>query len=187
MSQEQGGDGPLPYLPGLDGIRGIAIACILAYHLDRRWLPGGVLSITVFFTLSGFLITALLLREVDDTGTIDLGTFWLRRARRLAPAAVATVGLIAVLVKAAGGIVGRDLIGDAIGALTWTANWRFIATGSSYGQVFDHPSPFQHFWTLAIEEQLYLILPVAPLLLLARTRRRWPFALTVAAGIVAST
>src|SRR4051794_41547139 len=90
MSQEQGRDGPLPYLPGLDGIRGIAIACILAYHLDRRWLPGGVLSITVFFTLSGFLITSLLLREVDLTGRADLRSFWLRRARRLAPSAEAS-------------------------------------------------------------------------------------------------
>src|SRR3954466_10985902 len=117
----------LPHLPALDGLRGLALAAVLVYHLDRSWLPGGVLSITVFFTLSGFLITALLLREVDDTGTVDLRTFWLRRARRLAPAAVAAVGLIAVLAKIAGGVIGRDLIGDAIGALTWTANWRFIA------------------------------------------------------------
>ena len=177
----------LPHLPGLDGLRGLALAAVLVYHLDRSWLPGGVLSITVFFTLSGFLITALLLREVDRTGTVDLRTFWVRRARRLAPAAVATVGLIAALAKLAGGVVGRDLIGDAVGALTWTANWRFIATGSSYGQVFDHPSPFQHFWTLAIEEQLYLVLPIAALLLLGRTRRRWPFALAVVTGIAAST
>jgi peptidoglycan/LPS O-acetylase OafA/YrhL len=177
----------LPHLPGLDGLRGLALAAVVVYHLDRSWLPGGVLSITVFFTLSGFLITALLLREVDDTGTVDLRTFWVRRARRLAPAAVATVGLIAALAKLAGGVVGRDLIGDAVGALTWTANWRFIATGSTYGQVFDHPSPFQHFWTLAIEEQLYLVLPLAAFVLLARTRRRWPFAVVVAAGIVAST
>src|SRR3954469_2718443 len=109
MSQEQGGDGPLPYLPGLDGIRGIAIACILAYHLDRRWLPGGVLSITGFFTLSGFLITSLLLREVDRTGRVDLRSFWLRRARRLAPAAVAAVAVIAVLTKLAGPAGGRPL------------------------------------------------------------------------------
>ncbi|MEA3055773.1 MAG: hypothetical protein QOD30_1205, partial [Actinomycetota bacterium] len=177
----------LPHLPGLDGLRGLALAAVLAYHLDRSWLPGGVLSITVFFTLSGFLITALLLREIDDTGTVDLQTFWLRRARRLAPAAVATVALVAALAKLAGGVVGRDLIGDAVGSLTWTANWRFIATGSSYGQVFDHPSPFQHFWTLAIEEQLYLVLPIAAFFLLARTRRRWPFAVVVAAGIAAST
>ncbi|MEN3272556.1 MAG: hypothetical protein V7636_1317 [Actinomycetota bacterium] len=177
----------LPHLPGLDGLRGLALVAVLVYHLDRSWLPGGVLGMTVFFTLSGFLITSLLLREVDRFGRIDLRTFWLRRARRLAPAAVAAVGLIAVLAKLAGQVVGRDLIGDSIGSLTWTANWHVIATGSSYGQVFDHPSPFQHFWSLAIEEQLYVVLPLVAALLLAGGKRRWPFATVVVGGIIAST
>src|SRR3954464_12988856 len=96
----------LPHLPGLDGLRGLALAAVLVYHLDRSWLPGGVLGITVFFTLSGFLITSLLLRELDRSGGVDLRAFWLRRARRLAPAAVATVALVALLAKVAGGVVG---------------------------------------------------------------------------------
>jgi peptidoglycan/LPS O-acetylase OafA/YrhL len=177
----------LPHLRGLDGLRGLALIAVLVYHLDRSWLPGGVLGMTVFFTLSGFLITSLLLREVDRTGRIDLRAFWLRRARRLAPAAVAAVGLIALLAKLAGEVVGRNLIGDAVGALTWTANWHFIASGSSYAEVFDHPSPFQHFWSLAIEEQLYVLLPLVAVLLLASGKRRWPFATVVVGGIVAST
>src|SRR5690242_15624846 len=110
------GDRGLPHLPGLDGIRGLAIAAVLVYHLDRSWLPGGVLSITVFFTLSGFLITSLLLREVDRAGRIDLRTFWTRRARRLVPAAIAAVGLVAAIAKIAGTAVNRDLVGDAVSA-----------------------------------------------------------------------
>ena len=187
MSHDRDGRAALPYLPGLDGLRGLAIAAILVYHLDRRWLPGGVISITVFFTLSGFLITSLLLNEVDRTGRVDLKAFWMRRARRLAPAAVFTVGLIALLTKVAGAAVDRTLIGDAVGALTWTANWRFITAGSSYAQVFEHPSPFQHFWTLAIEEQLYVVLPLVAFALLAGGRKRWRFAGVLVAGIAAAT
>ena len=179
--------GGLPHLPGLDGLRGLAIAAVLIYHADSRWLPGGMLGITVFFTLSGFLITSLLLRDVDVDGRPDLRRFWTRRARRLAPAALLAVLLVAALSRVGLGPLDGSRLGDAIASLTWTANWRFIAEGSTYGDLFADPSPFQHFWSLAVEEQLYLALPLVVLACIGRSGRRWPLAAVLTAGIVAST
>ena len=171
----------------LDGLRGLALVAILAFHANPRWLPGAALSVTVFFTLSGFLITSLLVREIEGTGRIDLRRFWVRRARRLVPGSIAAVVLIAVLLEA-GLRGGGSVIGDAVGAMTWTANWRFVANGSTYASLFRDPSPFQHFWSLAVEEQVYLLLPVTALLLLGRGHRnRARFAVVVAAGIAVST
>lgn len=179
--------GALPYLPGLDGLRGLAIAAVLVFHADPSWLPGGMLGITVFFTLSGFLITGLIVSEVDLTGRLDVRAFWLRRARRLVPASLAAVALIALLARTGGeDVPGRSLVGDAIGALTWTANWRFVASGDSYAELFQDPSPFQHFWSLAVEEQLYLFLPLVAMALLGRRGRRLPLAIVLVGGVLAS-
>ena len=177
----------LPHVPALDGLRGLALVAVLVYHAEPSWLPGGMLSVTVFFTLSGFLITSLLLTELELTGAVDLPAFWMRRARRLVPASIAAVGLVALL--AATGLHGAasSLIGDATSALTWSANWRFVADGSTYDSLFGDPSPLQHFWSLAVEEQVYLGLPLAALVLLRRARRRRSFAAVVVAGIAAST
>ena len=176
------------HIPALDGIRGAALLAILAYHAKSSWLPGAPLSVTVFFTLSGFLITSLLLREMETTGRLDLRSFWLRRARRLVPGSIATVALVAVLVAAGARAVTSGLVGDAVAALTWTANWHFIADGSTYENLFADPSPFQHFWSLAIEEQVYIVLPLLAMLLLGRDgRHRVRFGVVVALGIAAST
>jgi peptidoglycan/LPS O-acetylase OafA/YrhL len=181
-------DRSLPHVPALDGVRGLAVVAVLVYHAQPSWLPGGLLGVTVFFTLSGFLITSLLIRELEATGGIELRRFWVRRARRLVPASVATVALVALLAAVGLHAATSGLVADAAAALTWTANWRFVADGSSYASLFRDPSPLQHFWSLAVEEQVYVVLPVISLVLLGRrARRRTLFAGFLVVCIAGST
>jgi len=149
----------LPHHGGLDGLRGAAVIGVLAYHLG--WLPGGFLGVSLFFTLSGFLITNLLLREREVAGRVRLGRFWARRARRLLPAALAGIAL-AIAVTAAVGTADqlRGLPGDVFGAAGYAANWRFILAHDGYRAGFAAPSALLHYWSLAIEEQLYIVLPL---------------------------
>ncbi len=161
------------YEPGLDGLRAVAVAAVFAFHDGR--LAGGFLGVSTFFTLSGFLITRLLLDEHHRTGRIALRRFFARRARRLAPAALAGIAL-------AGGVAlvlhdpttSRAFRFDALAAGADVANWRFLLTGRAYADLFATPSPLQHFWSLAVEEQFYVVL--APLIVavlhFARGRRR---------------
>ena len=151
----------LRYQPALDGLRAVAVAGVLLYHADVAWLPGGFLGVDVFFGLSGFLITTLLLEERASTGRIDLRSFWARRARRLLPA------LLLVLVAVAGYAAWvaapeelRRIRGDGLAALLYVANWRMIAGGESYFEAFAAPSPLRHLWSLGIEEQWYLAWPI---------------------------
>ena len=178
----------LPHLPALDGLRGVAVAAVFLLHAGVDALPGGHLGVTVFFVLSGFLLTALLLCEHERDGRVDLLAFWVRRARRLAPAALVAVALVAAGI-ALGALRADDgILGDGIAALTWTANWRFISEGSTYADALGDPSPFQHFWSLAVEEQLYLALPVvAGLALGVHRRSRVVLAGVVLLAIVGST
>ena len=151
----------LPRVRALDGLRGLAVAAVLAYHAGFGWARGGFLGVSLFFTLSGFLITSLLLAERRHDGRVSLGSFWRRRARRLLPAAlVALAGIVVFGATVATGSQVRSLRGDVLGALGYVANWHFIVAGSSYGDLWSSPSPVQHFWSLAIEEQLYLVLPL---------------------------
>jgi peptidoglycan/LPS O-acetylase OafA/YrhL len=147
--------------PALDGLRGVAVAGVVAFHAGASWAVGGYLGVSLFFTLSGFLITSLLLHEGDRTGRIDLGAFWARRARRLLPASLLTLFAVAAVASVAGtGDQLADLRGDVWSALLYVANWRFILGGQSYGDLFAAPSPLLHFWSLAIEEQLYVVFPL---------------------------
>lgn len=156
-------------IPGLDGLRALAIVSVLIYHLRPATLTGGFIGVDVFFVVSGFLITTLLLREVHASGVIDLKGFWLRRARRLLPALVSCV-LVSVT---AAFIVGGDLLvgigRQALGALTFSNNWVEIVAGTSY---FAGTSPqlFMNFWSLAVEEQFYLFWPILLAILLAATK-----------------
>ena len=159
-------------MPALDGIRGTALIAVLFFHSRFGWAKGGFLGVTTFFVLSGFLITGLLLRERDTTGTIRLRSFWERRARRLAPAVVVLLALVTAYVAFATLRPPHGVVGDAIAASTWVANWRFVFAGHSYADLFSTPSPFQHMWSLAVEEQVYLLLPVTVLLLLGRRRAK---------------
>ena len=172
----------------LDGLRGLAVAGVLAYHAGFDWARGGFLGVSLFFTLSGFLITSLLLAERSGTGRIALGAFWVRRARRLLPAAtLALAGIVVFGATVATESQLRDLRGDVLGALGYVANWRFVLAGSSYGDLWGSPSPVQHFWSLAIEEQLYLVLPLLVVggLALGRGSRK-PVAALLTLGLAGS-
>ncbi|HEU5153014.1 MAG TPA: acyltransferase family protein [Iamia sp.] len=148
------------HVPALDGLRGAAVAAVLLYHAGH--LDGGYLGVDLFFVLSGFLITSLLLAEHRSTGGIGLGAFWVRRARRLLPAAL----VLLVGVSAYGWLLARpvdleQIRADGLATLFYVANWHTIWRGSSYWDLSLAPSPLQHTWSLAIEEQFYLLWPLA--------------------------
>src|SRR5262245_9070181 len=161
-------------VPALDGLRALAVAAVLLFHSQFSWARGGFLGVSAFFTLSGFLITSLLLHDRLGSTRGRLRTFWVRRARRLLPAALVTLfGVTAFAATVATPDQLRVLRGDMFAALGYVANWRFYVSGQSYADLFRAPSPVLHFWSLAIEEQFYVIFPlvVAGTLWLVR---RWP-------------
>ena len=178
---------PTKYLPGLDGLRAIAVISVVLYHGGVGWLPGGFLGVDVFFVISGFLITRLLLSEVAADDRIDVVRFWKRRARRLLPALWTLLVSVAVwLLVAHSNEVGR-IRGDLAGAMTYVTNWFLVVTGRSYFDQFGRPSPLRHLWSLAVEEQFYLVWPVLfGCLLRWRLGRRSTFAVIVG-GAIAST
>jgi peptidoglycan/LPS O-acetylase OafA/YrhL len=172
----------MPHLPGLDGLRGLAVIGVLLFHGGFSWAKGGFLGVSTFFTLSGFLITNLLVREWDATDAIRLGRFWVRRFRRLLPAALVTIGVVGLVWWRIG--TPEQLAGlraDMLGALGYAANWRFLTAGTSYADLFSAPSPLQHFWSLAIEEQFYLFFPLVVMGLMHFGGRRLLTAVLVAA------
>ena len=150
------------HVPALDGVRAIAVASVLGFHADLHGvLPGGFLGVSVFFTLSGFLITSLLVQEHAQQGRIDLRAFYARRVRRLVPAAYLCVAAVLAVGVVWGAAQRRSLPGDTIAAVANVANWRFAFATRSYQDLFiGLPSPLAHFWSLAIEEQCYLVLPL---------------------------
>jgi len=171
-------------VPGLDGIRALAVATVIVFHLLPGTLIGGYLGVDIFFVVSGFLITTLLLREHSATGRISLRGFWTRRARRLLPA----LGLLLLACCTAALVIGGDvLVGlgtQAVGALTFSSNWLFIAEGSSYfGETV--PELFRNLWSLAVEEQFYVVWPLLVVILLVRIPR-WARLLLIAALATAS-
>lgn len=175
----------LAYNPALDGLRAVAVVGVLLFHGGVSWVPGGFLGVDVFFVLSGYLITTLLLRERVADGGIDLGAFWSRRLRRLLPALLLLLVGVAVATPflvdpAQRGSVG----GDGIAALAYVANWRFVLTEQSY--FAGSPSPLRHLWSLAVEEQWYLLFPVVVAVVLRRTRRISAFFVGLLAATVAS-
>ncbi|MFZ4516404.1 MAG: acyltransferase family protein, partial [Acidimicrobiia bacterium] len=163
----------LGYLPALDGLRALAVLGVLLYHGGNGWLPGGYLGVDFFFTLSGFLITTLLILEWRSHGHIALGTFYVRRARRLLPALFVCLGLIGVYtVLYASPLEMARVRGDTWSAVLYVSNWRMVLSSQSYFEQFLAPSPFSHLWSLAIEEQWYLLWPLAMIGLLYLTRAK---------------
>lgn len=154
-------------IEGLDGLRALAIVSVLVFHLEPAWLPGGFLGVDVFFVVSGFLITTLLVREHRSSGRVALGAFWVRRARRLVPALVLTVVVSTLIARLVSGDLLVHIGRQIVGALTFSTNWVEIAAGSSY---FDQTAPqlFMNFWSLAVEEQFYLVWPLVVVLLVQR-------------------
>ena len=173
----------LARLPGLDGLRGVAVLAVIGYHLNLGdFLPAGFLGVDIFFTVSGFIITALLLQEHGRTGRIDFKAFYLRRVRRLLPAALAMmlvlVALTPLLVPAALARLREDLPA----ALLYASNWWQIWAQQSYFEAIEQPRLLQHLWSLAVEEQYYLLWPLLALWLLKQTGRT---GLGAAAGLIA--
>jgi len=147
------------YLPGLDGLRALAVFAVIAYHLGLGWAPGGLLGVGIFFTLSGYLITSLLLANREATGRLRLGDFWLRRARRLLPALAVMLAVVAAWVTLADRAQLAGLRGGIAAAAAYVSNWYLIAQHASYFARFAPPSPLGHLWSLAVEEQFYLAWP----------------------------
>jgi peptidoglycan/LPS O-acetylase OafA/YrhL len=154
-------DPALGYVPALDGIRGLALLAVLGFHAGFPSARGGYLGVSSFFTLSGFLIATLALAERHRTGRLSLARFWERRARRLLPALLVTVAAVVVLQAAFATGAGRAFRGDLLATLGYVANWRFASTTGDYALLFSDPSPMAHMWSLAIEEQFYLLFPLA--------------------------
>src|ERR1700729_3531680 len=163
----------LPQYPGLDGLRALAVVAVLLYHGGVSWSGGGFLGVEMFFVLSGFLITSLLVAEWGRSGAIALRAFWARRARRLLPALFALVAAIGVYYALAGPTKAiPGLQGDGIATLLYISNWHQVAAGTNYFAASGPVSPLQHTWSLAIEEQFYLLGPLLVLAVLALARRR---------------
>jgi peptidoglycan/LPS O-acetylase OafA/YrhL len=174
----------LAYLPGLDGVRACAVVAVMMYHGGIPFMTGGFMGVDTFFVLSGFLITSLLVGEWRQTLTIKLGAFWARRARRLLPALFMMLLFVAFFASV---IVPKGTYGalrlDALSTLLYVSNWHFILVNSNYFNETASASPLLHTWSLAVEEQFYLIWPLLVLLVLRLTRSmRALFALCVAAA-----
>jgi len=187
--------GRLPYMPGIDGLRAIAVIAVILYHAEFGFIPGGFLGVEVFLVISGYLISSLLILELLRTGSVNLKDFWLRRARRLLPA----LGVLLILTVAGALLFARDALfrlnQDVLGALTYSTNWVMIFRQESYFEAFSRPPLLRHLWSLAVEEQFYLFFPlifVGGMAILSRrstgfgqTARR--FIVVAFAGAIAST
>ena len=164
----------LPHAPALDGLRALAVVAVLLYHAGLSWLPGGFLGVEIFFVISGYLITSLLLAEWSTTGRIDLAGFWLRRARRLLPALFALLlGVVAFAVIFLPDEVA-GMRGDAVSGALYVNNWYQIFSHKSYFESAGRPSLLRHLWSLAVEEQFYLLWPLLFVILMRWSRKRVP-------------
>ncbi len=174
------------HMPGLDGVRAVAVLAVVVFHMDESWLPGGFLGVDVFFTLSGFLITSLLLAELDASSRVDFKRFYIRRARRLLPA----LYLVLVATSIAAMTIAQDAASrvreDATAAFFYVTNWWYVLHGQSYFEATGRPPMLQHLWSLAVEEQFYFVWPVLCWLLWKWGRTR-AIRIGAAAGALGST
>jgi len=172
----------------IDGLRAIAVLAVVVYHLWPDRLPSGFLGVDVFMVVSGFLITGLLVAEYEREGRIRLAAFWGRRARRLVPAALLLIAVVALWVRATGAdTIAPTVRSQGLAAIFYVTNWRLIADGVTYGGQFAGESPLVHLWSLAVEEQFYLCWP--PLLVaafLVARGRRGPALMLAGVGMVGS-
>jgi peptidoglycan/LPS O-acetylase OafA/YrhL len=160
------------YMPGLDGLRAIAVLAVIAFHLGFDWAPGGMLGVGVFFTLSGYLITDILLAQLSARGRIKLGPFWLARARRLLPALFVMLAIVVAWVTVFGPAQPNQFREGVISAIFYFNNWQQIFADVSYFARFEAEGPLDHLWSLSVEEQFYIV---------------WPFLLLIGAKLVHET
>ena len=160
------------YMAGIDGLRAIAVLSVIAYHLQVPWAKGGLLGVVIFFVLSGYLITDLLVMEWKKDGRINLMEFWKRRIRRLLPAHFVMVIVVMAWITLFKPTLLPTAKGDLLASLFYVSNWWFIFHKVSYFESFGTPSPFNHLWSLAVEEQFYLCWPVLLTLGLTFIRRK---------------
>src|SRR3954471_15845619 len=178
----------LGYIPALDGLRALAVVAVLLYHADQAWIPGGFLGVDVFFVISGYLITCLLLSDYQQTNGIGLKRFWYRRARRLLPALFAMLFVVSLYAILFLPDVLSQLRGEVIAALLYVENWFLIFRDLSYFQSAGRPPLLQHVWSLAVEEQYYLFWPLILMLVLTVWgKSRKALLIGVLAGVVIST
>lgn len=177
----------LGYMPGLDGLRTLAVLAVIAYHLNLPWAPGGLLGVCLFFVLSGYLITNILLSQWQVSGTIIYKDFWLRRARRLLPALFLMLAVVLLWTVFSAPDRLASLGREVLAALFYLSNWRQIFNDVSYFESFGPLSPLGHLWSLAVEAQFYLFWPLLlGLGLRYLPRRRWVVGGTVALALASA-
>jgi peptidoglycan/LPS O-acetylase OafA/YrhL len=176
------------YRPGLDGLRALAVLAVIVFHAEDDWLSGGFLGVDVFFVISGYLICQLVLAEHDRSATVSFIGFWGRRARRLLPALYALLLGVTLAALTFARDTAEGLFGDVLAALAYVSNWWLIVGDDTYFETFGRPPLLRHLWSLAVEEQFYLLFPIAMAGLL-RVWRRWrpPVAIAAGIGAIAST
>ena len=148
------------YLPSIDSLRALAVLAVIIYHIDVNYLPGGFLGVDLFFVLSGYLISSLIIKEYKKTGTLNLYNFYIRRARRLLPAVYFMITVCLVFMVLFNGVLLRKSHLDAVFGYIYSSNWWYIFHKLDYFDSFGAQSPFKHLWSLAIEEQFYMFFPL---------------------------
>ncbi|WP_100487965.1 acyltransferase family protein [Sporolactobacillus pectinivorans] len=175
------------YIPSLDGLRAIAVFAVIFYHLGFPWASGGLLGVSVFFVLSGYLITDILLAEWGERGSISLKTFWMRRARRLLPALFFTLAALFIWLLFFRPSMLSSFRDDALAAIFYVSNWWYIFHHLSYFQSYENPSLLTHFWSLGVEEQFYWIWPVFILFAFRHPKiRRYLFVITLVGAVLSA-
>jgi peptidoglycan/LPS O-acetylase OafA/YrhL len=163
----------VPHLPGLDGLRAVAVVAVMVYHANNTWLHGGFLGVEVFFVISGYLITLLLIAEHERSGRVDLRQFWLRRFRRLLPPLFLMLALLVVYLAVDFRNAQGRTRGDILGGVGYVSNWYQIWVGAGYTAT-EAFAPLRHLWSLAVEEQFYLLWPLIMVAILHRGRAHLP-------------
>lgn len=187
LRQRESQAGSIGYMPGLDGLRALAVFSVIAYHLNLTWAQGGLLGVSLFFVLSGYLITNILLAQWEHSGSIDLKDFWLRRARRLLPALFLMLAGVTTWVALFAADRLAALKQELLAAVFYTSNWYLILHDVSYFERFGPPSPLGHLWSLAVEEQFYLFWPLLlGLGLRFLPQRKWIIRGTVAVALISA-
>ncbi|WP_342719927.1 acyltransferase family protein (plasmid) [Bacillus paramycoides] len=174
------------YMVGLDSLRGLAILGVILYHINFNWMPGGFLGVTVFFVLSGYLITDILAMEWKRNKRIDLKKFWLSRARRLLPAMLVMLVITLAWITIFHSSLLEKMRGDSLAALFYVSNWWYIYHKLSYFDNFNQISPLNHFWSLAVEEQFYVVWPFIISLGLYYIKKQSRMILLICLGVFAS-